>query len=387
VSDLSEIKELVEAQGEAWTQFKHKNDNRLSSLERDVGEILKSRNRPSIYSSDRDIEEPSAEHKAAWNRYLRKGTNTAELAAFEQKGMSEGSDPEGGYLAPAFMSSKIVKKIWDLSPIRQLARIQPVDSGNALEEIVDQDEAAAEWVGETQARNETTAPEVKLHRIECFEMHASPRATQRLIDDVTINLEQWLTDKVADKFARAEGDAFINGDGVSKPRGFTTYTTSSSGDSTRSWGEVQYIPSGASGDFASSNPADALIAMTEELRVPYRKNAVWVMSRAALKKVRQFKEATTNAYLLQPNIQQGMPPLLLGHQVFVDDNMPALAANSYSVAFGDFREAYCIADRTGIRMLRDPYTAKPHVVFYTTRRVGGGLSNSEALKLMKMAVS
>jgi HK97 family phage major capsid protein len=324
------------------------------------------------------------EHGKAFNTFLRKGQE-ADLIAFERKAMTVGSDPEGGYAVPHELSQRIIIRQRDLTPLRQIATVMDVSS-DALEMLSDRNEAEANWVAETASRAETATPALAKVRIPVHEISAQPKASQKLLDDAQINVEEWLAAKVAERFARREGDAFINGDGVSRPRGLLTYTTSANDDDTRSWGQVQYVASGAAGGFAATNPADKLLDMVYKLKAAYLPKASWLMPRSVSAAIRKLKGGDGN-YIWQVSLQSGQPPTLLGFPVVFSEDMPALTGNSLSLAFGDFSEAYTIVDRTGIKLLRDPYTDKPNVKFYTTKRVGGDVVNFDAVKLMKFAVS
>lgn len=329
--------------------------------------------------------DPNAdEHGKAFSAFVRKGQD-AGLIALEKKAMTAGNDPEGGYLVPSELAQRIVQRQRDLTPLRQLATVMEVSS-DALEMLSDRNEAEANWVAETAARAETTTPSLGKVRIPVHEISAQPKASQKLLDDAQINVEEWLATKVADRFARREADAFINGDGVTKPRGLLTYGVSGNDDEARSWGQLQYIASGAAGGFASTNPADKLLDMIYKLKASYLPKASWLMPRSVSAGIRKLKGGDGN-YLWQISLQSGQPPTLLGFPVFFSEDMPAIAANSLSLAFGDFGETYTIVDRTGIRLLRDPYTDKPNVKFYTTKRVGGDVVNFDAIKLMRFSAS
>jgi HK97 family phage major capsid protein len=215
-------------------------------------------------------------------------------------------------------------------------------------------------------------------------MYAMPKASQKILDDAATDVEGWLAGKVADKFGRVEGTAFWAGTGVGQPRGLATYTTVSTGDDTRAWGQFQYLPTGASGDFHTTK-MDVLHDVQGAFKDQYLNNAQWVMRREARTKLRKMKEATSDRYLWEPGNQVGQPERLNGYPVRIDQYMPTIAANSLSAAFGDFKQAYTIVDRMGIRTLRDPFTAKPYVVFYTTKRTGGGAMNYEAVKFIKFS--
>lgn len=327
--------------------------------------------------------EAYAEYRKGFNAFVRGGDRAFSDA--ERKAMSVGSDPDGGYLAPADLSGRIVTRVFETSPMRQVASVQTIGT-DALEGPQDTDEAASGgWVGETQARTTTATPQVGMWRIPVYEMYAQPEATQKLLDDASIDVEAWLGNKVADKLTRVENAAFITGDGVNKPRGLFTYTTAATADDSRAWGTFEHIVTGANGDFAASNPADKLFDLIGAMKDAYLTNARWMTRREVITKIRKFKESTTGNYLWQPGLQQGQPQTILGFPVSIAQDIPALASGSLSMAFGDFREAYQIVDRQGFRVLRDPYTNKPFVRFYTTRRVGGGALQFEAVKFLKFS--
>jgi len=305
------------------------------------------------------------------------------LSADERKALSAGSDPDGGYLLPTPTVGRIVSKVYEQSVMRQIANVQPI-STDALEGVVDNGDAGAGWVSETGTRSETTTPQVGKWRIEAHEMYAEPRVTQKLLDDAAVDVEMWLAGKIADKFARVEGTAFWSGTGVGQPRGLATYTTAATGDDSRTWGQFEHVKSGVNGDFHTTK-ADPLQDILGAMRDQYLAAAIFVMRREVRTKLRKLKEATSDRYLWEPSLQAGQPDRLLGYPVRIDQYMPALTTDSLSLAFGDFAEAYTIVDRLGIRTLRDPYTAKPYVKFYSTRRVGGGAVNFEAVKFLKFA--
>lgn len=324
--------------------------------------------------------EQYTEYKTAFFNYVRKGKLEA-LTDGERKAMLAGDDSNGGYLLPPSTIGRIVKKLFELSPIRQIAAVQAI-STQALEGLYDNDESSYGWVAETGSRTTTTTPTLGKYRIEAVEMYADPKATQTLLDDSAVDVEAWLAGKVADKFARVEGAAFINGTGVGQPRGFTTYTLTTTGDATRTWGQIEKIKTGVNGDFAATSPADKIFDLIQAFKTAYLQNAQWVTTREVIAKVRKFKEATTNAYMWQPGLAKGTPDTLLGYPIVIAQDVPALATGSASMWMGDWTEAYQIVDRMGVRTLRDPYTDKPYVHFYSTKRVGGGVLNYEALKAL-----
>jgi len=314
-------------------------------------------------------------YEAALTKYARKGLDA--LDDMERKALSVGGDPTGGYVVHPDMSGRVVTKVFETSPMRAYASVQVI-STDALEGLFDLNEAGSGWVAETEARPETTTPDLGRWRIPAHELYANPLATQKILDDAEINIEQWLADKIADKFARAESAAFVSGNGNGKPRGFLTYTAG-----TTLPGTIEQLPTGVSGGFAAApNGGDVLLDALYGLKAPYRANATWFMNRATTKLTRKLKDSD-GAYLWSPGIAAGQPASLLGYPVAAFEDMPDPAASSLSIAVGDMRAAYQIVDRVGIRTLRDPYSSKPYIQFYTTKRVGGDVVNFEAIKLVK----
>jgi HK97 family phage major capsid protein len=314
-------------------------------------------------------------YKAAFDIFLRKGEEV--MGPDERKALSVGTDPDGGYVVNPDLSGRIVMKVFETSPMRAYASIQVISS-DALEGLFDLNEASSGWVGETDSRPETNTPQLGKWRIPAHELYAKPKATQKLLDDASINMEAWLASKVAEKFARDEANAFVVGNGVNKPRGFLTYSSG-----TTLPGTIERFDTGVNGAFAAApNGGDVLINALYGLKQQYRANATWFMNRATLKLTRKLKDSD-GAYLWSPGIAAGQPASLLGYPVASFEDMPDPATDSLSIAVGDMREAYQIVDRLGIRTLRDPYSAKPYVEFYTTKRVGGDVVNFEALKLIE----
>lgn len=315
----------------------------------------------------------------ALNTYFRRGDATPAAVRAE---MSVGSDPDGGFTVTPDMGGRIVSRVYETSPMRQVASIVTIGT-DALEGFNDLDEAASGWVGEKQERPDTGTPQLGKWTIPVHEIYAMPKTTQKLLDDSMFNIEAWLAEKVSDKFARTENAAFILGDGALKPRGLWTYSTVATADATRAWGTLQHVNTGTSGGFGTA-PAgsDALITAVFALKAAYRNNANWMMARGTLADVRKLKDGDGN-YLWQPDFQARQGGTLLGYPIVEGEDVPAIAANSLAIAFGDFREAYTIVDRTGIRVLRDPFTQKGFIRFYTTKRVGGGALNFEAVKFVR----
>jgi HK97 family phage major capsid protein len=240
------------------------------------------------------------------------------------------------------------------------------------------------WVGETDAPVESATPTFALLEYPVGKIYAEPQISQDLLEDAEIDVEAELQSELELDLAEGVGTSLITGVGVNKPRGLLSYPTIA--NASYAWGKVGYIASGAAGAFAASNPSDQLIDLVHALRPGLRNGAAWLLNDLTLAAIRKFKDST-GQYLWQPSLQANTPSLLLGYPVATDENMPDVSANSLSIAFGNFQRAYVVVNRRGIAVLRDPYTAKPFVKFYTTKRIGGGIQNYEAVKLMKMAAS
>ena len=323
------------------------------------------------------------DYKRSFVTYLRKGDATP---ANERKALSVGSDPDGGYLVTPDTSGRIVAKLDESSPMRQLASVVTVGT-DSYEGLIDNGEASFGWVGETASRTETTTPQLGKWSISVNEMYAMPSATQKVLEDAVLDLESWLAMKVADKFARGENAAFVSGNGILKPMGILSYTMSSNPDSSRAWSQWQYVATGTSAGFGTTtNGTDKLIDLIYSLKAGYRNNARFFMSRGTVGAVRKLKDGQGN-YIWQPALTAGQPSSLMGFPLVEGEDMPAIAADSYSIGFGDFAEAYTIVDRVGISVLRDPYTTKGSVLFYSRKRTGGGAVNFEAAKFLKFGTS
>jgi len=437
MSELLEVKSLIEKQGQAWEEFKKINNELIAAkaegkavadLEAKLATISDAMDK---YSEDRKaIEDFMAKMTApsggsqqdndlvsevkSFNLMMRAeyqgkgkaapsdfdvegykhyksgffkmmaGNTLDSLSSDERKAMSAGSDPDGGYMLPQSTVGRVVAKVYEQSTMRLIANVQTI-STEKLEGMIDNNEADAGWVSELGTRSDTSTPQVGKWEIETHEMYAMPKISQKLIDDAATDVEAWLAGKVADKFARVEGTAFTTGNGAGKPRGLFSYTTAATADDSRAWGIFEHIKTGTNGDFNSTTKADPLFDLIGAFKDQYLQNASWLMRREVRTKLRKLRGATSDLYLWEPSLQMGQPDRLNGYPVNVDQYVPALATDSLSLAFGDFREAFTIIDRIGIRTLRDPYTAKPYVVFYSTKRTGSGAVNFEAVKFLKFA--
>jgi HK97 family phage major capsid protein len=351
-------------------------------------------------TEDNDSVRRFLDYKKALLRYIVVGDGKlmdAErevLAMGEAKAMSVINEADGGYFAPPEMSSRILTRVFETSPMRSIASVISIGT-DAIEFPTDTNDAVTGgWVGEKDSRGETATPQIGEQRISVHELYAEPRVTQKLVDDANINIEEWLGNKIGDKIARTQNTAFVSGNGEAKPRGFLDYSGAAvtTDDDTRDWGVLQYVATGAAGAFdtstvdATAAPADELIDLKSKLKAVYRPGASWLMNRATASVVEKIKDKDGN-YVWRAGLVEGQPDRLLGFPVVTAEDMPDIAANSYSIAFGNFREGYQIVDRQGIRILRDPFTAKTFIKLYTTARTGGDLVNSDAIKLLKFAAS
>lgn len=287
----------------------------------------------------------------------------------DEKAMSVGSDPDGGYWVTPKISRTVLSTIIESSPLRDMANIETI-STDAIEFPIDDDEAGANWVGETETRPATSTPQTGVQRIPVHEMYAFPMVTQKLLEDASVDVEAWLARKVGDKFGRLEATAFVSGNGIKKPRGILTYPNGT----TR--GNIEQIASG----HATQLTADGLMRLTFSIKDNYGGRAQWLARRASIGEIMLFKDGN-GQYIWRSAFEAGKPSTLLGYALRQAADMPAIGAGTLPIAFGDFQRAYTIVDRLGITTLRDPYTAKPFVGFYTRKRVGGDVTNFEAIKL------
>ena len=358
-------------------------DRALDHTKARLDQLALKAKRPALGERGGEPADPAdREHKAAFESYVRTGDSQG-LKLLEGKALSSGSGPDGGYLVPVPQERELLRRMALISPIRALATVREI-SGNQLKKAFSTTGPASGWVNETSARPQTNSQVLADLTFPAMELYAMPSATQSLLDDGAVNIEEWIADEVETVFAEKEGQAFIAGDGVDKPKGLLAYTNVP--QASWAWGNVGYLATGVSGGFAAVTPSDILIDLAYAVKAPYRQNGTFLMSRSTQATVRKFKDSQGN-YLWQPPISLGQTATFMNFPIVESEDMPNIAANSFSVAFGDFRRAYLVVDRMGIRVLRDPYTAKPYVLFYTTKRVGGGVQDFDAFKLLRFGVS
>lgn len=393
---MAEITEILEKQGKDFKRWVDERENETRELREEIKQIELRSNRPGFGGINAATGQTfTPQERKSFDGAIRAlmtgNKEKADQLFGEAKAMSAGSGPDGGYMVHSQFSTGFTKVMAEISPIYRLARVIPLDPGNdSFEEPIDSETAEAHWTGEQSARNESGTPGLKMFYVSLGELYAMPKVTQKLADLASFDVMGWLQTKVGEAFGTKESAAFHNGDSIEKPRGFLTYDIATTADASRPWGTIQYIPSGASGAFksasASVSPADALIDMVTALKPQYRNGARWLMNRNTASVVRKFKDAD-GRFVWVDSIVAGQPSTLLGYPVEIDEDMPDIAADSLSVAFGNMQRAYTIIEKPGIKFLPDPYSAKPHVLLYSYRRVGGGMNNSEALKLMKFSAT
>lgn len=360
-------------QASALTEEKlAKANEHMDKLQAQIDGLKVAMSRPGMgggVDPEAEMKAKSALERKAVGEYMRRGEKG--MSAEELKALSTDDNANGGYFITQERSGEIVKKLFESSPMRQLADVQTI-GGKSLEILQDLDEAGSAWAGETESRSTSSTPTLKMIEIFLHELVAKPKATQAMLDDGGIDVEAWLASKVVEKFGRDEASAFVNGNGIKKPRGFLTYASGTG------FGQIEQVVSGS----AATITADGLIDLQSALKEGYQGNATWMMKRTTRGAVRKLKGSDNN-YLWQPGLVLGAPDLILGRPVVLADDMPALGAGALSVAYGDFKQGYQIIEKLGVRTLRDPFSAKPYVEFYTTKRVGGDVKNFEAIKIGK----
>ena len=321
----------------------------------------------------------SAEASAFVDQYIRRGIESG----LETKAIGSSSDAIGGFAVPEEIDRQIETTLTAISPIRAIANVVKVGSAG-YRKLIASGGTPSGFVGFEDARPETNTPTFTEVVPPSGDLYANPAVSQQMLDDAMFDVEKFLAGEIATEFARAEGAAFVGGTGVNQPLGFLSAPTSAALDAVRPMGTLQTIGTGVAGGFAASEPEDVLLDLVHALRSPYRQGAVFVMNSATAAAIRKFKTAD-GAFLFQPSLAAGQPATLLGYPLIEAEDMPDIAAGSLSIAFGNFKAGYVIAERHSTNILRDPYTNKPYVHFYATKRVGGQVVNSESIKLLKFA--
>ena len=353
-----------------------KQEERLTMLDRKSNTLR----RPALAAAA----ETEVPHRKAISAYIRGGDDDALRGLdLEAKALSTAVAADGGYLVDPQTAESIRGVLSSTASIRQIANVVNVDA-TSFDVLVDHTDLGSGWATETTDTTETGTPQIERITIPLYELSALPKASQRLLDDSAFDIEGWLASRIADKFVRAEAGAFVSGDGVDKPRGFLSHPTID--EDVWAWGSLGYIVTDADGAFDASAPADAIVDLVYALGAQYRANGAFVMNSKTAGQVRKIKDAD-GRFLWSDGLAAGEPARLLGYPVLVAEDMPDIASDSFSIAFGDFAAGYTIAERPDLRILRDPFSAKPNVLFYATKRVGGDVSDFAAIKLLKFGTA
>ena len=437
--------ELVKAMNEAWTAFQAKNDERLKQVEKRgedavtraevenlnaeltkiqgaIDANIKAVGRLTVGGSgsgagDTDIKaaakffataqrrriapgetvdvEAYASYKAAFDEFIRSEANPDMLKPDVRAALSVGSDRDGGQFVPTETSNELERRIFDTSPMRQVARVITIGAPAWEAPFKSSKGVSGGWVGERSSRPASGTGTVGMQRIETHEQYAYPEVTQNMLDDATLNVESFLLEDTEEEMVRQENTAFVSGDGVMKPKGFLTYKDAAvtTDDDTRNWGVLQYVPTGAAGAFpdasgiAGAKDPDSLIDIITKLNPGYRQGAAWAMNRNTEAEIRKLKDADGRYFVGMGSIEGNLSFNLFGYPIVNMEDMPDLASDSFSVGFGNWSRGYYIVDRAGFRVLRDPYTNKPYVGFYITKRTGGDVRNFDSIKLLKAGTS
>jgi HK97 family phage major capsid protein len=420
--ELNEIKGLIEAQGKAFEEFKKANDARIDALkdgksaadheaklakiEKDMSALDEQKarlekletqmSRPGAFDGGKQDGETKAEaeYRRAFVGWMRKPTDmesqSKAMSAFKSLEATKaaqtvtGTGSAGGFALPEVIERQIARLSVDISPIRGISTVRTVGSPD-YKELFDVNGAGFEWLGETGTRSQTNTPDLAEVAPTFGMASAKPQASEESLDDLFFNVEDWLVSSAAEAIAAGEGASFISGNGTNKPTGILAGPTPvTTADSSRAFGTLQYIASGQAAALPTS--ADVFYDLVYGLRARYRANAQWLTSKAVLSALRKYKD-TTNQYLWQPALTAGQPATFMGFGITEAEDMPAVAANAFPLAFGDFREGYLIADRVGMRITRDEITTPGFVKFYVRKRVGGRLRNTQAIKLLRVSAT
>lgn len=328
--------------------------------------------------------DPEAPHQKAFEAYLRSGDEDALRGiVIEEKSLSTAVAGDGGYLVDPKTADVIQSVLRSNASLRAVANVVNVEA-TSYDVLIDHGDLGSGWATETDPATETATPTIERITIPLHELSALPKASQRLLDDAAFDIESWLAGRIADKFARAEAAAFVSGDGVDKPTGFLTHPAVA--DASWNWGNIGYVPTGADGDFDALNPVDCLFDLVYALDAEYRAGASFVMNSRTAGAMRKLKDAD-GRFLWSDGLTTDTPARLAGYPVLIVEDMPDIGSGTTPVAFGDFQAGYTVAERPDTRILRDPFSAKPHVLFYATKRVGGDVSDFAAIKLLKFSIS
>lgn len=399
-----ETKEALENLTRSFEIFKSTNDDRLAEIEsKGQADILTEEKmeklgkemdrlqakakglhaaqaRPALSAKGQQDVVRLEQKRQFFDGFVRKGLD----ARLDKKALSTTVDADGGFAVPVELDQQIEKRLRDLSPIRSDANVVAIGSSK-YKKLVNTGGITSGWISETGARVETATPTLQEIIPPLGEIYANPAATQAMLDDGNFNVENWLSEELAEEFSFQENSAFVNGTGINQPKGFLQYTVSAATDGSRTFGELQALNTGVAGDWAAADPSDILVDIIHSMKSGYRAGAKFYMNTSLLSEIRKFKDVDGN-YLWRPGMENGQPSTLLGYPVVEVAEMPVKAASSLSLCFANMKRAYTVTDRMGTRILRDPYSNKPYVHFYTTKRVGGAVTNDQAIKLLQFAL-
>ena len=417
---MTELSKTIDSIATAFEEYKSTNDARIEAIKAGKGtaeldaklarmdaaidnmgevksklEAMETRmSRPGAYGEGESTSREAAEYKGAFLNWMRSPTDQErqqKVTAAQRNLETRAADARtstgasGGFALPEEIERTIARLGVDMSPIRSLATVRTVGTPD-YKELIDVNGAAFEWIGETDTRNQTNTPDLAEIAPTFGMASAKPQATEESLDDLFFDVENWLIQSAAEAIYAGEGVAFVSGNGTKKPKGFLAGPAPlSTADSSRAFGTLQYIASAQAAAMPTS--PDVFFDMIYSLRARYRANATWVTSKAVLATIRKYKEATTNAYMWQPALAAGQPSSFAGFPMVEAEDMPAVGAGTFPLAFGDFREGYLICDRVGMRMTRDEITTPGYVKFYISKRVGGAIRNTQSIKLLKIAAS
>ncbi|ODT68560.1 MAG: capsid protein [Pelagibacterium sp. SCN 63-23] len=391
----SDIAALFAEFSSAFEEFKRTNDQRLGEIEKrgSADGLLEGKldrlnavldgHKAALDRASAERGRPALEGKAGLAPDEYKEAFAAYVKRGEEKALQVGVAADGGYVVPAEIEGEITRLMTHISPIRAIAGLRQV-SGTVYKRPITVTGPQTGWVGETAARPTTTSQTLAELSYPTTELYAMPAATSAFLDDAAVDVGQWIADEVNAAFAAQETTAFVSGDGVNKPSGFLNATKAA--ETSWSWGRLGYLATGAAGALPTTNASDVLIDLVYALKAGYRQNASWVMNRKTQGTLRKIKDGDGN-YLWQPAASADGRASFMGFPLVEAEDMPNIAADAFSIAFGDFRRGYLIVDRQGVSVLRDPFSSKPYVLFYTTKRVGGGIADYDAIKLLKFAAS
>ena len=381
--DMSPVQDLKLAITDFVSEFKQFSNGVHAKLQQQEDRMTKydrkslMASRPALSGAEM-IEAP---HQKAFAAYLRSGEDEGlRDLPLEGKAMSTAVAADGGYLVDPQTSDTIKSALTATASIRAIASIVTVES-TSYDVLIDHTEMGSGWANEAANLSETATPQIDRITIPVNELSAMPKISQRLLDDSAFDIEGWLAGRIADKFARSEASAFVNGDGVDKPKGFLDYPTVD--EMIWTWGNIGYVVTGTAGAIDDGDP---IIELVYALGAEYRANATFVMNSKTAGTVRKLKDAD-GRFLWSDGLSQGEPARLMGYPVLIAEDMPDVAADAMAIAFGDFTNGYTIAERPDVRVLRDPFSAKPHVLFYATKRVGGAVSDFNAIKLLRFGTA